>query len=148
MNYFALTFSLHPFRIVAMTPEEINDVFSPAMDEIINRCRLTDEFVDKEKFQVLVATVWSNAVLDPPRSGLTESDLPALHDFLNGYVEELVGPGETITSCFEFITSRQGEESLTRQNITANHKEFLHYFAKLIFHTTAEGFQDVTRLPD
>jgi len=111
------------------------------MDEIINRCRLIDEFVDKEKFQVLIATVWSNAVLDPPRSGLKESDLPALHDFLNGYIEELVGPGESITSCFEFITSRRGEESLARQSITANHKEFLHYFARLIL-------QDVTQLPD
>ena len=127
--------------MAAMTPDQINEVFSPALDEIINRCRLTDEFVDKEKFQVLVATVWSNAVLDPPRSGLTESDLPALHDFLNGYIEELVGPGESITSCFEFITSRRGEESLARQSITANHKEFLHYFARLIL-------QDVTQLPD
>lgn len=129
------------FRITAMTPEQINEVFSPALDEIINRCSIADDFVDKEKFQVLIATVWSNAVLDPPRSGLTEEDLPALHDFLNTYVDSIVGPGETITSCFEFITSRQGEESLTRQQVTANHKEFLHYFARLIL-------QDVTGLPD
>lgn len=129
------------FRIDVMTPEEINDTFSPAVDEIINRCRLTDEFVDKEKFQVLIATVWSNAVLDPPRSGLTEDDLPDLHDFLNTYIEELVGPGESITSCFEFITSRQGEASLTRQQVTANHREFLNYFARLIL-------QDGIRLPD
>ena len=125
----------------AMTPEQIRDMFSPAMDEIINRCRITEEFVDKEQFQVLIATIWGNAVLDPARSGLTEADLPALHDFLNVHLERLVGPGETITGCFEFIMSRKGEDSLTRQQVSANHKEFLHYFARLIL-------QDVTRLPE
>ncbi len=147
MNYLSLVLSLHYpwhehwFRIAVMTPEQIKDVFSPAMDEIINRCSIADGFVDKEKFQVLIATVWSNAVLDPPRSGLTEGDLPALHDFLNAHIEQIVGPDESITSCFEFIVSRQGDESLARQHVTANHKEFLHYFARLIL-------QDVTRLPD
>ena len=111
------------------------------MDEIINRCRIADEFVDKEQFQVLIATIWGNAVLYPEKSGLTEADLPALHDFLNTYVEKIVGPEESITGCFEFITSRRGEESLSRQQITANHREFLHYFARLIL-------QDVTRLTE
>ena len=106
--------------------------FAPAVEEIINRCQVSDEFLDKEKFQVMVATIWGNAVLDPDRSGIDESDLPDLHDFLNEYIDELVGSGETLTNCYEFIVSKNGDESLTRQQVAANHKEFLHYFAKLI----------------
>jgi len=121
-----------------MTLEELEQRFLPAIDEIIERCRISDEFVDKEKFQVLIATVWGNAVLEPDRSGLTESDLPDLHDFLNEHVDEIVGEDATITSCYEFIMSKKGEDSLIRQNISANHKEFLHYFARLIL-------QDVTQ---
>lgn len=115
-----------------MTLEEIRDRFSPALDEMIDQCRIADEFVDKEKFQVMIATVWGNAVLDPERSGLIESDLPALHDFLNERISEVVGEGSTITSCFEFILSKRGEDSLVRQSVSANHKEFLHHFARLI----------------
>jgi hypothetical protein len=106
--------------------------FAPAVEEIISRCQIADEFVDKEKFQVMIATVWGNAVLDPARSGIDESELPDLHDFLNEYIDELVGSGETLTKCYEFIVSKKGEDSLTRQQVTANHKEFLHYFARLI----------------
>lgn len=115
-----------------MTLEEIRRRFQPAIDEIVERCRITDEFVDKEQFQVLLATVWGNAVLEPHRSGIEESDLEDLHDFLNEEIGRIVGEGETIKSCFEFIVSKKGEESLTRQQVTGRHKEFLHYFARLI----------------
>jgi hypothetical protein len=115
-----------------MSPEEVRDRFTPAIEEMIDRCRIADEFVDKEKFQVLIATVWGNAVIDPERSGIVEGDLPALHDFLNEHIGEVVGQHETITTCYEFIMSKKGEDSLIRQQVSANHKEFLHYFAKLI----------------
>lgn len=115
-----------------MTLDEIRQRFDPALEEIIDQCRISDEFVDKEKFQVLIATVWGNAVLDPERSGLVEGDLPALHDFLNGYIMDVVGPGQTVTTCYEFIVSKRGEDSLARQQVSANHREFLHYFARLI----------------
>lgn len=115
-----------------MPIEEMRDRFTPAVEEIINRCQIADEFVDKEKFQVMIATVWGNAVLDPDRSGIDESDLPDLHDFLNEYIVELVGSEATLTTCYEFIVSKKGDDSLIRQQVTANHKEFLHYFARLI----------------
>lgn len=115
-----------------MTLDEIRERFAPAIEEIVDQCRLTDEFVDKDKFRVMIATVWGNAVLEPGRSGISESDLPELHDFLNEEVSSVVGEGETITSCYEWIMSKQGEDSLARQHVTASHKEFLHYFARLI----------------
>jgi hypothetical protein len=120
-----------------MTPEEIRTTFEPALEEIIDRCRLTEEFVDKDQFRVLIATVWGNAVLEPHRSGIEESDLEDLHNFLNLHIGRVVGEGETITTCFEWIMTKAGDDSLTRQQVTGNHKEFLHYFARLIL-------QDVT----
>ena len=110
-----------------MSLNDIRHRFTPALDEIIDRCRLTDDFVDKEQFQVLIATVWGNAVLEPERSGIESADLEDLHDFLNEQIERVMGEGSSVTGCFEFIVSKQGEDSLTRQQVTANHKEFLHF---------------------
>ena len=115
-----------------MTIDDIQERFTPALEEMTDQCRISDDFVDKEKFQVMIATVWGNAVLDPERSGLVEADLPPLHDFLNEKIGEIVGSGSTVTSCFEFILSKKGEDSLARQSVSAKHKEFLHYFARLI----------------
>ncbi|HCC44634.1 MAG: hypothetical protein CMP89_09620 [Gammaproteobacteria bacterium] len=120
-----------------MSLSDIRHRFTPALDEIIDRCRLTDDFVDKEQFQVLIATVWGNAVLEPERSGIESTDLEDLHDFLNEQIERVMGKGSSVTGCFEFIVSKQGEDSLARQQVTKNHKEFLLYFARLIL-------QDIT----
>ena len=120
-----------------MSLSDIRHRFTPALDEIIDRCRLTDDFVDKEQFQVLIATVWGNAVLEPERSGIESTDLEDLHDFLNEQIERVMGEGSSVTGCFEFIVSKQGEDSLARQQVTKNHKEFLLYFARLIL-------QDIT----
>ena len=120
-----------------MSLSDIRHRFTPALDEIIDRCRLTDDFVDKEQFQVLIATVWGNAVLEPERSGIESADLEDLHDFLNEQIERVMGEGSSVTGCFEFIVSKQGEDSLARQQVTKNHKEFLLYFARLIL-------QDIT----
>ena len=115
-----------------MTLDEIRDRFTPALDEIIDRCRITDDFVDREQFQVLIATVWGNAVLEPERSGIVEADLENLHDFLNEQIERVMGEDSSIRSCFEFIVSKKGDDSLARQQVTSTHKDFLHHFARLI----------------
>ncbi|HKI75063.1 MAG TPA: hypothetical protein VJ998_10480 [Pseudomonadales bacterium] len=115
-----------------MDIDEIRQRFTPAIQEIVDTCRLTDEFVDKEMFRVYIATIWGNAVLDPGESGVTEDDLSVLHDFLNEEIEDILGTGETITSCYEYIVSKAGDESLSRLRVTARHREFLHYFARLV----------------
>ena len=111
---------------------ELRERFVPAIEQILNQCRITDDFVDIEMFQVYIATIWGNAVLEPERSGIEEHDLSSLHDFLNEEIARVVGEDSTVTSCFEFIVSKKGEESLVRQKTSAQHKEFLHYFARLI----------------
>ena len=115
-----------------MSAEQIKTTFRPAMEEIIERCSVTEGYVDKEQFQIMLATIWGNAVLDPSRSGISEDQLPELHDFLNTYLVEIVGAESNLTNCFEFIVSKAGQDSMDRQRITSNHRQFLHHFARLI----------------
>lgn len=115
-----------------MELNHLKRLYMPAIDEIVERCKITDEFIDKEKYQVFLATIWGNAVIDPKGAGLDETDLESLHDFLNIEIGQVVGPGKTLTSCFEFIVSKKGRDSLDRQRVTARHRTFLDYFARLI----------------
>ena len=115
-----------------MDLKEARTRFIPAVEEILDQCRLVDEFVDKEKFQVMIATIWGNAVLEPERSSITEADQPILHDFLNEELDRVVGEGQTLTGVFEYIVSKPGLDSLTRLQTTERHREFLFYFARLI----------------
>ena len=115
-----------------MDLKEARTRFIPAVEEILDQCRLVDEFVDKEKFQVMIATIWGNAVLEPERSSITEADLPILHDFLNEELDRVVGEGQTLTGVFEYIVSKPGLDSLTRLQTTERLREFLFYFPRLI----------------
>jgi hypothetical protein len=115
-----------------MNIDEIRQRFKPAILEIINASGVDEQFVDKDRFQVYIATVWGNAVLDPERSGINEHDLPVLHDYLNEELADLLGEGQTVTSCYEYLTSKKGEDSMTRLQVSKQHKEFIHYFARLI----------------
>lgn len=115
-----------------MNINEIREKFQPAILEIINASGVDDMFVDKDRFRVYIATVWGNAVLDPERSGITVDDLPPLHEYLNEEIEDLLGTGQNVTSCYEYLTSKVGEDSMTRLQVSQQHKEFIHYFARLI----------------
>ena len=113
--------------------------FIPAIEEILDLCRITDELIDKEKFQIYMATIWGNAVLDPEKTGTNENHLELLHEFLNEEIGRVVGKGSTVTGCYEFIVSKSGEECLTRLQITQRHKKFLYHFARLILHREIES---------
>ena len=115
-----------------MEMQDLREKFVPAIENIIDECRISDSLVDKEKFQVYIATVWANAVLDPGRSGLRVADLESLHDFLNEESARMVGRDQTLTACFEFIVSKPGRDSLTRQQVGQRHKDLLFHFARLI----------------
>ncbi|XOV88537.1 MAG: hypothetical protein ACFHX7_01330 [Pseudomonadota bacterium] len=116
---------------------ELRERFGPAVTEIIEQCQVTDGFVDKDLFRVYIATIWGNAVLEPGKSGLTEADLPSLHDYLNEEIPAILGAGEDVTSIYEYLTSKVGEDSLERLQVGARHREFIAYFARLIQATQA-----------
>jgi len=121
-----------------MELSELRTRFIPAIEEILDQCRITDDLIDKERFQVYMATIWGNAVLDPEKSGIEESDLNTLHDFFNEEIARVMGEGANVTGCFDFIVSKKGDESLARQGTTNQHKEFLTYFARLILNKEVE----------
>jgi hypothetical protein len=129
---------IHCILRLIMKIEEARERFIPAVEEILDQCRLVDEFVDKEKFRMLIATIWGNAVLEPDRSGITEDDLPVLHDFLNEELDRVVGAQETLMSTFEFLVSKQGADSMSRLQTSQHHREFLFYFARLILQREVE----------
>ena len=52
-----------------MNIEEARAQFIPAVEEILDDCRLSDDLVDKDRFQIMMATIWGNAVLDPRAQG-------------------------------------------------------------------------------
>ncbi|HIG43479.1 MAG TPA: hypothetical protein EYQ14_23535 [Gammaproteobacteria bacterium] len=118
--------------VVAMDIDEIRRRFEPAVNEIIDTCCITEDFVDKDRFRVYIATIWGNAVLQPEKSGIDESDLSNLHDFLNEEIEKLLGTDQTITSCFEYLVTKAGDDSMNRLQVNNQHKDFIHYFARLI----------------
>ena len=77
---------------------QAREKFVPAVEEILEDCRLSDALVDKDRFQIMMATIWGNAVLDPARSGIEEADLPVLHDFFNEELSRVMGRGATPVS--------------------------------------------------
>ncbi|MGA1108833.1 MAG: hypothetical protein ACO3TX_09765 [Pseudomonadales bacterium] len=115
-----------------MDIDQTREKFIPAVEEILDDCRLSDALVDKDRFQIMMATIWGNAVLDPARSGIEEADLPVLHDFFNEELSRVVGEGATLTDVFEFLVSKAGRDAMTRVQVTQRHKEFIVYFARLI----------------
>lgn len=115
-----------------MEIEELRRRFDPALKEITESCCITEDFVDKDQFRVYLATVWGNAVLEPEKSGIDESDLSDLHDYLNEESAKLLGTGETITEIYQYLVSKPGEDALTRLNVAGQHRDFIHYFARLI----------------
>lgn len=115
-----------------MDIEELRQRFLPAIEKILDQCRITEDLVDTEMFQIYMATVWGNAVIDPEQSGITEAELDKLHDYLGEELSRVVGRPTDLTSTYEFIVSKAGDDSLARLQIGQQHREFLYYFARLI----------------
>ncbi len=115
-----------------MDIDTIREAFGPAISEIIDTCRIVDDFVDKDKFRVYMVTVWGNAVLEPERTGIQDSDLETLHDYLSEEIQRVVGPDEDLSSCYRYLMSQEGVDSMTRQQLSARHKTFIRYFAQLV----------------
>jgi hypothetical protein len=110
----------------------VRQQFETAITEIIDGCRINDNFVDKDMFRVYIMTIWGNAVIEPERSGITVDDLSVLHDYLNEEIAGVLGRGVDLTACYEHIMSKAGEDGLERLNLSAEHKAFLYHFAGLI----------------
>lgn len=115
-----------------MTDAAIRARFSQILDDIESRSCVTDRFVDRELYQLYIATLWANVVLNPADVGLEEKALEPLHGYLNERVARLLGPSASVTECFRFVASKAGERAMNEARLNATHKELLLYFSSMI----------------
>ena len=112
--------------------DAIHARFSDLLDDIEQRSCVTDRFVDRETYQLYIATLWANVVLNPADVGLEEAALEPLHAYLNERVARILGPAGSVTECFRFINSKAGERAMNAARLNATHKELLLYFSSMI----------------
>lgn len=111
---------------------EIEAGFAPVLEDLVARATVTDHIVDKDVYRILVATLWVNVVLDPEDVGLTESHLETVHDVVNRGIADVLGPDESLTSCFRYLNGKTGQQAMSASKLTSNHRDMLLYFASII----------------
>jgi len=125
----------HPDRLpytARMTDAAIRSRFSQILDDVEARSCVTDSFLDRETYQLYIATLWANVVLNPADAGLEESSLEPLHGYLNERVAAVLGPSASVTECFRFVNSTAGERAMAEARLNSTHRELLLYFSSMI----------------
>ena len=111
---------------------QLKEAFEPVLTELREKAAVATSFIDKNFFQVSVATLWANVVLSPEDTGITEDDLPNLHDVLNEEIASVLGPDEDLKTVFRFISSKDGEKTMVEARLNQTHKDLLLYFSSMI----------------
>ena len=101
-------------------------------DEIRSQAKIADAFLDTERYQILVCTVWSNLVMNPGEAGIEEADLERVHDLIVEQIESDLGPDADLKSCFQFLTTKRGEAAMQSNKLTGTHRDLLLYFSSMI----------------
>ena len=112
--------------------EQLKEAFEPVLTELREKAAVATSFIDKNFFQVSVATLWANVVLSPEDTGITEDDLPNLHDGLNEEIGSVLGPDTDLKTVFRFISSKDGEKTMVEARLNQTHKDLLLYFSSMI----------------
>lgn len=111
---------------------ELEVLFSPALDELAERAAVADGILDKDRYRILVATLWVNVVLDPDGVGLANGDLEVLHDVVNARMQAVLGGEESLSTCFRYLNGKAGEQAMKTARLTCEHRDMLLYFASII----------------
>ncbi|MCP5180700.1 MAG: hypothetical protein R3E84_08905 [Pseudomonadales bacterium] len=113
--------------------EALFDRFRPVLEDITERSRLAERFIDKDVYRILAATVWANIVLDPDGAGVDELELEDVHDLINSWSADILGATDgSLTEMFRFLNSKAGEKAMQQARLSANHRDLLLYFASVI----------------
>ena len=107
-------------------------LYDPIVAEIERRAAVTDRFLDREAFRILLATVWANIVLDPEDGDLAEDDLEDFHDYLNDRAREVLGEDGAVKASFRFLLTNEGEQAMGRHRVPAAHRRMLERIGTLI----------------
>ena len=114
---------------------ELTDVkyaFEPVFTDIRERSTVVERFIDRNLYQVYMATLWANVVLSPGEAGIGEDDLETLHDLVVEELGEVLGKGTDLNAVFEFISSKPGEQAMLEAKLNQTHKDLLQYFSSMI----------------
>jgi hypothetical protein len=111
---------------------EFDARFAPVLDQLVHQATVAETIVDKDRYRILISTLWVNVVLDPDGAGVAERHLETLHDVFNHRIAEVLGPQESLTSCFRYLNGKAGEQAMKSARLTANHRDMLLYFASII----------------
>ncbi len=115
-----------------MSDSRYRQLLQPLLEETEAHSIVADSFVDKDLYQLYVATIWSQLALQPEDAGLTEDDLEPVHDYLNQAIAPILGAGHDLTACFHFINSKAGEQAMNRYRLPPHHRDLLLYFCSAI----------------
>ena len=115
-----------------MEQAEIRAIFSPVLEEIIKDSTVANTFIDRELYQINLATLWANVVLKPHNAGLEESDLETVHGIFDSHVKNVLGDKKSVKDCFGFVNTKAGEQAMLRSQLTQMHKDMLLYFCSMI----------------
>jgi len=113
-----------------MSKQEIR--LDAIFDEIRGQSTVADTFLDRERYQVLVCTVWSNLVMNPDDAGISESELEQIHDLIVLEVQKDLGNQADLKTCFTFLTTKAGEAAMQANKLSGTHKDMLLYFSSMI----------------
>ena len=111
---------------------DLKYAFEPVFTDIRERSTVVERFIDRNLYQVYMATLWANVVLSPGEAGIGEDDLEALHDPVVEELGEVLGKGTDLNAVFEFISSKPGEQAMLEAKLNQTHKDLLQYFSSMI----------------
>lgn len=115
-----------------MNREQLQRQFEPILSDVRERACVADQFLDKEIYQLSLATLWANLVLNPDDLGFSEDDLEPAYAVLSEDVESVLGAGCELKNCFEFLNSKPGERAMQQARLNQTHKDMLLYFASMM----------------
>ena len=115
-----------------LEPNQLEYAFEPVFTDIKERSTVAERFIDRNLYQVYVATLWANVVLSPGEAGIEEEDLEDLHDLVVAQIQSVLGSEEDLTTVFTFISSKAGEQAMIEAKLNQTHKDLLQYFSSMI----------------
>lgn len=104
----------------------------PVLDQMRNNSAVAESFVDKNRYQLFLCTLWSNLVLEPEQLDLEVEDLEHVLDIVNEEAKKILGYDDSVTQSFRFISSPAGEQEMNRAKLPRNHRDMLTYFSSMI----------------
>ena len=104
----------------------------PVIEEMDRQCTVADRFIDKDRWRIFLATMWSNLVMDPESLNLQASDLESAYEVIESEAETRLGGKDALVESFRFLTTKEGGLCMDQAKLRKNHRDMLLYFASMM----------------